>query len=123
MCFDVGQWREPALLRKHVPGPFDRRDEVIQKSRRRSMYFPGINVADTERKAIDGGVYLAQANAVTIHKVFEFTEDMGASEGERSRWLLVESTAGAYHGYPITAKKFREWMKQTRECCDERPRD
>jgi hypothetical protein len=120
MCFDAREWRQRALLRKHLPGPFDRRDEVIQKSLRRSMFFVDVDVVAAEREAIKNGIYLTPSNPATVHKILEFQQDIGASEGERSRWLMVESTSVAYHGYPISAKQFRKWLTEKRECCDER---
>ena len=119
MCFDKGEWLRPASYRKHLPRPSDTRAEVVAKSKRRSLYYPGVDVSSLEEAAAKRGRYLDSTGGPTIHKVQEMERDIGASEGEPSRWLLVESTSGTYHGYPITEARYRKWLQKTRECCNE----
>src|SRR5579863_7211865 len=121
MCFDVGQWAKPAQIGKHRPKAFMSREEVIERSKstRKSTYFYGVNVAELELTAAQQGVYLASNGTGTIHKVYESPDEIGASKGEISRWVFVESTSSEYHGYPITKACFDQRMKSTRECCHE----
>jgi hypothetical protein len=119
MCFDAGQWAKPAQIGKHRPKGFMSREEVTERSRRKSTYFHGVNVAELELTAAQQGVYLASNGTATIHKIYESPMEIGASKGEISRWVFVESTSAEYHGYPITKACFDEWMKSTRECCHE----
>jgi hypothetical protein len=120
VCFDVGEWRQQSSLRKHLPKPNYTRSDVVKKEGRRSMYFPDQDVAELERHVAMDGVYLSSTGKVTIHKIHEFEQEIGVSEGNVSRWALVESTSGTFHGYPISQQCFENWMKDTRECCNER---
>jgi len=117
MCFDSGEWRERAQTTKHIIRSECSREEIVAKSRRRSLYFCDVDVPKIEKEAADSGIYLTSNGTNTIHKIHEFLEPIGASEGEASRWVLVESTSGSSHGYPITEIAYQRWRKETRECC------
>ena len=117
MCFDQGEWRDRARFFKHTLRKAHRREDVVSQSRRRSLYFSDVNVEKIETEAVNNGKYLVSNGTKTIHKIHEFSDDVGASDERRSRWVIVESTSGVTHGYPITEDEFNQWQKETRECC------
>jgi hypothetical protein len=119
MCGDGTQWRQRAVYGKHAPRAGLDEAQIIAKSAHRSIYFHGQDAASLEMMTIRSGTYVASAKPATVYKVHEFPSFIGASEGQRSRWIFIESTSGTFHGYPISHRLYLEHLKHRRECCDD----
>jgi len=81
---------------KHRDSP---RDEITAlTTRARSLYYPNNDPKDIEDNVLRNGTYVASPKVNTVYKVGEFPSDIGASNGQPSKWVKVESTSGTYHG-------------------------
>lgn len=104
------QWRHPVVprRRKHEPIPSLSNQEIREKTRDDwSRFYHGADADRLEQIAIRDGVDVPCAKGATVVKVHEFDFVIGASRGEDSRWIWVESTSGVYHGYPITKGEYQ----------------
>lgn len=122
MCFSEQTWQWIDYRKHQTPprlraAPLDRIDR--QTAGRDSLYYPHTDQRSVEETVARTGTYVATAKPATIHKVMEFQSVIGASEGMPSRWTMVESTSGAYHGRPVTEAVFSRKMRNTVPCCDE----
>lgn len=73
-----------------------------------AKYFPRTLIESLERYVWDKGIPSTKAPGT---KVMEFGQDIGASSGKGSRWVLVEETGGTIHGRPIDQATFRSHTK------------
>lgn len=124
MCLDVQNCRWVDYYRKHQVPPRLReatKDEIDRDTAspgRASLFYP-----DADQQAIEGivlrdGVYVESAKRATVYKIMEFQQPIGASEGEASRWVMVETTNGEYHGRPITRAHYLRRSRRVIECCE-----
>jgi hypothetical protein len=124
MCEDGTQWCVNADYDKHIPPPRLTKQQIValtSRPRAASRYFHGQDHKELERTAAREGVYVGcgQPQGNKVCKVYEFQGPIGASEGNESRWLFVQSTSGEFHGYPISEDMFSKRMKTQRPCCDD----
>jgi hypothetical protein len=82
-----------------------------------SLYYPGVRHEAIERMVLETGAYTASPKPATVFKVHRFPEEIGASEGEPTRCVIVQSTSGVFHGYPITQARFDAKMRKVVTCC------
>lgn len=68
-----------------------------------AKYFPGVDIENLERLVFKTGTPAVNGKP---WKVMEFQSIVGASDGQESRWIRVESSAGTLHGHPITHDEF-----------------
>ena len=111
MCEDGTQWKHWAsFYAKHVPPAGLDQDQVVARTAPRgspSYYLPRVDVREIEAETMRLGVYVSSGKPATVYKVHAFAADIGASEGAPSRWVLVESTSGTFHGRPISLRAYR----------------
>jgi hypothetical protein len=125
MCEDGTQWqRHEADYDKHIPPAGLDRAEIIRRTSKPgaiSRYLPGIDKAVVEMAAAREGVYVSCGGdkGHKMCKACHFPYDIGASEGNASRWVIVESTNGAYHGHPMSERAYLLKLKSERKCCNE----
>ncbi len=94
--------------RKHVPPRGASKDEIIRATRggKPARYFSRdrSTIFRWEREAWENGEPVRHANKPW--KVYEHPEEVGANNGQATRYMRVESTPdGTIHGHPVT----REW--------------
>ena len=82
-----------------------------------SRYYPQCQQRDIEESVLREGTYVRSPKPNTIYKVHEFPSDIGASNGQPSRWVKVESTNGEFHGRPIAEIEYRRFMNRIVPCC------
>ena len=118
MGADVEQWCRWVDYRKHASAPGLTREQVIASTRngRSARYFSATDIGATETTAARIGTCTRTKKPVTAFKVHEFEGAVGASDGEESRWVLVESTNGDFHGRPITKRVYLERLKLRMDC-------
>lgn len=125
MCLDVescrwvshnGKHRAPPSL-KNAPMPeIDRATE----SGRPSLFYPGVDQFEIERNVLMEGMYVESGKPATKQKIMELDNHIGASDGQPSRWVMVEATSGDFHGRPITRALYERKLRRQKECCDGR---
>ncbi len=121
MCFDEANWKFKQYLKHHTPPAYrDRPLAEIDAMTRNSdsRYYPQCQQRDIEESVLREGTYVRSPKPNTVYKVNEFPSDIGASNGQPSRWVKVESTSGEFHGRPIAESEYRKFMNHTIACCN-----
>lgn len=124
MCLDVENCRWVDYYRKHQVPPRLREaskgdiDRDTASPGRASLFYPDVDQRTIEATALREGDYVESAKSATVYKVMEFAHAIGASEGESSCWVMVETTNGEYHGRPITRAHYQRRSRQVIECCE-----
>jgi len=70
-----------------------------------AKYLPGTDIESLERHVWENGQDVTTGKP---WKVMEFEEEVGASDGETSRWIRVENNGGTIHGHPITEREYQK---------------
>jgi len=121
MCFNEATWRF-RQYRKHQTPPSYRdspRAEIDALTLNAdSLYYPGCSQREIEEMVLTSGNYVRSPKPKTVYKVNEFPADIGASNGQPSRWVKVESTNGEFHGRPIAEEEYRRFMTRIITCCN-----
>src|SRR5438270_2095321 len=105
MCFSEKTWKFMPYPKHRAPLKARERplSEIHQLTvRSRSLYYPEVDPKAVEETALRHGVYVSSPKPNTVYKVSEFPNEIGASNGEPSKWVKVESTNAVFHGRPIT---------------------
>lgn len=97
---------------KHAPLPDHDRDQTVVATAdgNPARYFPDVDAETVEAMAVRSGKDVPSGKPATYYRVLMLDEAIGASDGQISRWVLVESTSGDYHGRPITERRFRQLL-------------
>jgi hypothetical protein len=124
MCLDVRNCHWADYYRKHQTPPRLRDAttgdiDLETEEGRPSLYYPSVAQLEVEESVLTQGFYVRSAKRATICKVREFGDLLGASEGQPSRWVLVEVTNGEFHGRPITRELYLKKMRFQTQCCEE----
>ena len=120
MCFDETAWKFKQYPKHHTPRAYrDRPLAEIDAMTRNSdsRYYPQCQQRDIEESVLREGSYVRSPKANTVYKVNEFPSDIGASNGQPSRWVKVESTNSEFHGRPIAESEYRKFMNHVIPCC------
>jgi hypothetical protein len=122
MCLDFDNCRWAAYYRKHQPAPRLRgapRHEIDRETgdRRASLFYPDVDQQDLEERCLRQGKYVESAKRATVYKVMDFGLEVGASDGQSSRWVLVEVTNTEFHGRPITRENYERRIRKEIACC------
>jgi hypothetical protein len=68
-----------------------------------SRYYPHAQIEAIENEVVLRGAYIRTRKAATIYKIAEFPHEIGASEGEPSRWVMVECTSNVFTGIQLAS--------------------
>jgi hypothetical protein len=93
---------------KHFASSTHSWTEIVRSTARGpSKYLPNIDVEALERHVWKSGSPTTNGRS---WKVMEFDEVIGASSGDESRWVRVESSANTIHGHPITQQQYERLL-------------
>ena len=73
-----------------------------------AKYKPGTDIEALERHVFTNGTPVTNGKS---WKVMEFGEDIGAANGNATRFMRVEESAGVIHGHPISPSEFKKLTK------------
>ena len=120
MCFDETAWQHKPYRKHHTPPSYrDKSHPEINAITRNadSRYYPERDSRTVEEQVLRNGTYVRCLKPNTVYKVHEFPSDVGASDGESSKWVKVECTKAEYHGRPISEAEYRKHITRTIPCC------
>lgn len=121
MCFDQTKWRF-CDYRKHET-PVRYRSRTLQEIDRLtfnsiSRYYPHHQPQEIEKRVIEGGIYVRSHKPHKLFKLLAFEEEVGACDGQPSKWVKVEVTSNEYHGRPITREQYERFVARQTPCCE-----
>jgi len=124
MCYAVGAWTWSNHQYKHaVRGKLRdaQRAEIVAATGggRKALYLPHVDIAHLEANVAQEGVYVECRKPATQYMLKAFDEPIGASDGQLSRWAVIESTSGTFHGRPVTETEYMQMISRPTQCCDE----
>ncbi|WP_139179534.1 pre-toxin TG domain-containing protein [Lihuaxuella thermophila] len=100
---------------KHVPPPNKSFKEIIEmtKNGKPAKYKPGIDIEKIEREAWEKGIEVNPGEGKgTRWKIIELDEVVGASDGQKTKYMRVEYSANTIHGHPITESEYKKLLKR-----------
>lgn|SRR6185437_4458776 len=123
MCLDFtkAQWSDHS--KKHAAPPHFKdktRAEIDSATHKgNALYYPGVMQHDLEAQALKSGLYVRPGSFAKVCKILEFNQAIGASEGESTKFVLVEYASGTFHGRPISPADYERRRANPVKCCEE----